>query len=234
MSRHLGLARKLAARYRRTQEPFEDLFQVASLGLVKAIDRFDHERGAAFSSFAVPTILGELKRYFRDKGWSVHLSRGLQELVLRVQEAETRLGLRTGRSPTVPEIAQYLSLDTEQILEALDAIHARTAVSLEAPVGNDAAGEAMSSHDIVGAEDDHYQLIDTVASLDAAVGRLSAPDREVFALRFGNGLKQREIADRIGVSQMQVSRILRRITDQLGHDLERLRPTAVGSLPATR
>jgi RNA polymerase sigma factor (sigma-70 family) len=138
--RHLGLARKLAARYRRTQEPFEDLLQVASLGLVKAIDRFDHERGAAFSSFAVPTILGELKRHFRDKGWSVHLSRGLQELALKVQEAEARLGSRTGRSPTVIEIAQHLSLDTEQVLEALDAMNARAAISLDAPIGNDARG----------------------------------------------------------------------------------------------
>jgi RNA polymerase sigma-B factor len=145
-----------------------------------------------------------------------------------------RLGSGSGRSPTVIEIAQYLSLDTEQVIEALDAINARAAVSLDAPIGNDATGEAMSSHDTVGAEDDRYQLIDIVESLAAAVGRLSVSDREVFVLRFGNGLKQREIADRIGVSQMQVSRVLRRITEQLGDDLQRARPVPIGSLPAGR
>src|SRR5690348_18265652 len=124
---HLPLARTLAARYARTQEPFEDLFQVASLGLVKAADRYDPDRGAAFSSFALPTILGELKRHFRDKGRSIHLPRGLQELVLRVQRAEEQLSSRTGRSPTVIEIADHLQLDTESVLDALEAIAARNA-----------------------------------------------------------------------------------------------------------
>jgi RNA polymerase sigma-B factor len=218
--RHLSLARNLARRYTRTQEPFDDLFQVASLGLVKAIDRFDPARGTAFSSFAVPTILGELKRHFRNKGWSVHLPRGLQELVLKVQEAEAQLGSRTGRSPTVLDVAQYLSLETEQVLEALEALAAHHAASLDAPIDIEALDEPTTRHDTVGTEDQRYALVDMSSSLAAAVRRLPPADRHVFALRFGHELKQREIADRIGVSQMQVSRILRRITDQLGDELD--------------
>ncbi len=217
--RHLSLARKLARRYIRTQEPFDDLFQVASLGLVKAIDRFDPERGSAFSSYAVPTILGELKRHFRDKGWSVHLPRGLQELVLRVQDAEAQLSTRTGRSPTVLEVAQYLSVETEQVLEGLEAIGAHQAASLDAPIDTETIDEPSTRHDAVGNDDERYALTDTSLSLAAAVRRLPAADRHVFILRFGLELKQREIAERIGVSQMQVSRILRRITDRLGADL---------------
>src|SRR5437899_4630553 len=129
--RHLSLARKLATRYGRTQEPFEDLLQVASLGLLKAIDRFDPDRGIAFTSFAVPTILGELKRHFRDKGWAVHLPRGLQELVLRIQDADVKLGSTGRRSPTVDEIADYLNIDSEHVLEGLEAIAAHHATSMD-------------------------------------------------------------------------------------------------------
>jgi RNA polymerase sigma-B factor len=217
--RHLGLAHKLAGRYRRTQEPFDDLFQVASLALVKAIDRFDPDRGIEFSSFAVPTILGELKRHFRDKGWAVHIPRGLQELVLKVQQAEAVLSSRSGRSPTVVEISQYLSVDTEQVLEALDALAARNAESLDAPLHSDDSDEPASANEVIGGEDERYGLVDTSTSLAAAVNRLRAADRQVLALRFRDELKQTEIADRIGVSQMQVSRILSRTTDQLRQEL---------------
>jgi RNA polymerase sigma-B factor len=212
---HLSLARKLAMRYGRTQEPFEDLFQVASLGLLKAIDRFDPDRGIAFTSFAVPTILGELKRHFRDKGWAVHLPRGLQELVLRIQDADAKLGSSGRRSPTVDEIAAYLDIDTEQVLDGLEAIAAHHATSMDQPIdpGHD---EGMSTpHDTVGSEDEGYALVDTSTSLAAAVRQLRKGDREVLALRFRDDLKQSEIAEKIGVSQMQVSRILRRATDQL-------------------
>jgi RNA polymerase sigma-B factor len=212
---HLSLARKLAMRYGRTQEPFEDLFQVASLGLLKAIDRFDPDRGIAFTSFAVPTILGELKRHFRDKGWAVHLPRGLQELVLRIQDADAKLGSSGRRSPTVDEIAAYLDIDTEQVLDGLEAIAAHHATSMDQPIdaGHD---EGISTpHDTVGCEDEGYALVDTSTSLAAAVRQLRRADREVLALRFRDDLKQSEIAEKIGVSQMQVSRILRRATDQL-------------------
>ena len=211
----MPLARTLAARYARTQEPVEDLFQVASLGLVKAADRYDPDRGAAFSSYALPTILGELKRHFRDKGRSIHLPRGLQELVLRVQSAEEQLSSKTGRSPTVLEIAEHLQLDTESVLEALEAITARNASSLDAPLEGEPGEEAATPHDMIGREDEGYALVDTSSSLAGAVSRLRKTDRDVLELRLSRGMTQSEIAKEIGVSQMQVSRILRRATDQL-------------------
>ena len=211
----MSLARTLAARYARTQEPFDDLFQVASLGLVKAADRYDPDRGAAFSSYALPTILGELKRHFRDKGRSIHLPRGLQELVLRVQGAEQQLSTRTGRSPTVIEIAEHLQLDTESVLEALEAITARNASSLDAPLEADPGEDAATVHDMIGSEDEGYALVEASTSLAGAVRRLRKTDREVLELRLSRGMTQSEIAKHIGVSQMQVSRILRRATDQL-------------------
>ncbi len=220
IGRHLSLARKLAARYVRTREPFDDLFQVACLGLVKAIDRFDPARGVAFSSYAVPTILGELKRHFRDKGYPVHLPRGLQELVLKVQEAETVLGARTGCSPSVIEVAEYLSIDSEQVIEALDAIAAHHAASLDEPIAPELAEDAGTRHDIVGGEEEGYGLVETALSLAAASRQLAPQDRQVLALRFHADLKQREIAERVGVSQMQVSRILRRATDQIADQLD--------------
>jgi RNA polymerase sigma-B factor len=211
----MSLARTLAARYARTQEPFDDLFQVASLGLVKAADRYDPDRGAAFSSYALPTILGELKRHFRDKGRSIHLPRGLQELVLKVQGAEEALSSRTGRSPTVLEIADFLEIDTESVLEALEAMAARNASSLDAPLDVEPGEDAATPHDLIGREDEGYALVDASTSLAGAVRRLRRTDREVLELRLNRGLTQSEIAEQIGVSQMQVSRILRRATDQL-------------------
>jgi RNA polymerase sigma-B factor len=213
--RYLPLARGLAARYARTQEPFEDLFQVASLGLVKAIDRFDPERGFAFKSFAVPTIVGELKRHFRDKGWPVHLPRGLQELALKIQEAEVKLGAQSGESPPLADVAEYLGLDIEQVLEGLDALSTHHAASMDEPIQADFDDESGTRHDTVGVIDDRYALIDTTASLAVGVRQLRKIDRQVLALRFCDGLKQSEIANQVGVSQMQVSRILRRVNDEL-------------------
>src|SRR5437764_6961422 len=133
VDRFLPLARKLARRYAGPREPFEDLMQVASLGLVKAVDRFDTERGTAFSSFAVPTILGELKRYFRDLGWSVHVPRGAQEQALKVEEAQQQLTSKTGRPPSVHELAEYLELSMEDVLDALETAGAHHSASLDAP-----------------------------------------------------------------------------------------------------
>jgi RNA polymerase sigma-B factor len=227
--RHLPLARKLAGRYKRTQEPFEDLFQVASLGLVKAIDRFDPDRGIAFTSFAVPTILGELKRHFRDKGWAVHLPRGLQELVLRIQDADAKLGSTSTRSPTVAEIARYLNIDEEQVLEGLEALAAHRADSMDHPLDASGDDSPLTPHDTIGTLDEGYALVDTSATLATAVKQLRRSDREVLALRFRDDLKQSEIAEQIGVSQMQVSRILRRATDQLRQHIEG--PPSMASTP---
>jgi RNA polymerase sigma-B factor len=217
--RHLSLARKLAARYRRTQEPFEDLLQVASLGLLKAIDRFDPDRGIAFTSYAVPTILGEIKRHFRDKGWAIHLPRGLQELVMSIQDADQKLGSASSRSPTVAEIAQYLEIDEQEVLDGLEALVAQRADSTDRPIDAGDDDGTATAHDTVGAIDEGYGLVDASASLATGIKQLRRSDREVLALRFRDDLKQSEIAEKIGVSQMQVSRMLRRATDQLREHL---------------
>jgi RNA polymerase sigma-B factor len=222
VTRHLSLARKLASRYARTKEPFEDLYQVASLGLVKAIDRYDPDHGSAFSSFAVPTILGELKRHFRDKGYALHLPRGLQELVLKVQDAAEALTRRAGYPPSPIEIAEHLSLELEDVLDALEATEKRRAASMDQPIDLESGEDSGTQYDLVGAEDQGYALVEMSASLRAALRRLPALDRHVLGLRFHDELKQREIAEQIGVSQMQVSRILRRATDQLRDNVERV------------
>jgi RNA polymerase sigma-B factor len=209
VDRFMPLARNLARRYAGAREPFDDLLQVASLGLVKAIDRFDVDRGAAFSSFAVPTILGELKRYFRDLGWSVHVPRGAQEQALKVQEAHERLTTKTGRPPAVSELAEYLELSVEDVLDALETAAAHHATSLDAP-REDRDDESGSLVDLFGEEDRRYELVDQSATISVAARQLSARERRVLALRFINDMTQTQIAREIGVSQMQVSRILRR------------------------
>ncbi|MGN6870060.1 MAG: SigB/SigF/SigG family RNA polymerase sigma factor [Solirubrobacteraceae bacterium] len=207
---YLPLARKLAARYRGLGgEPFDDLLQVASLGLLKAIDRFDPNRGTAFSTFAVPTILGELKRYFRDTGWSAHVPRGAQELALKVQEAEQATSSRLGRSPTAAELAQYMEVSVEEVLDGLEAAAAHHATSLEVP-HDELDGESQSLADSFGEDDPRFEQIDASLTIASAATELSERDLRVLELRFYGELTQNEIAKRLGVSQMQVSRILRR------------------------
>ncbi len=212
--RFLPLARKLARRYSGAREPFEDLLQVASLGLVKAIDRYDGSRGTAFSSFAVPTVLGELKRYFRDLGWAVHVPRGAQELAMKVEEAQHRLSTKTGRSPTVQELAQYLELSIEDVLDALETSRAHHASSLDAPY-DDGEGETGTVVDRFGSEDRDLRLADDRLTIGAAAQQLAPRERQVLMLRFVHDLTQTQIADQVGVSQMQVSRILRRALARL-------------------
>lgn len=214
VERFLPLARKLARRYSGAREPFEDLLQVASLGLVKAVDRFDSSRGTAFSSFAVPTILGELKRYFRDLGWAVHVPRGAQERAVKVEEAQQQLSARTGHAPTVSEIAEYLEYSIEEVLEALETSRAHHASSLDAPY-DDGDGESGTVVDSFGADDPDLRFADERVTVGAAARHLSEREREVLALRFVHDLTQTQIAERVGVSQMQVSRILRRSIAQL-------------------
>ncbi len=209
VQRFLPLARKLARRYSGAREPFDDLLQVASLGLVKAIDRYDLERGTAFSSFAVPTILGELKRYFRDLGWAVHVPRGAQERAVKVEEAQQLLSSRLNRAPTVPELAQYLELDLEDVLDALETSRAHHASSLDAPY-DDGEGESGTMVESFGDLDPSLLSADDRVTITAAARQLPQREREVLTLRFVHDLTQTQIADQIGVSQMQVSRILRR------------------------
>jgi RNA polymerase sigma-B factor len=215
VERFLPLARKLARRYAGAREPFEDLMQVASFGLLKAIDRFDPDRGIAFSSFAVPTILGELKRYFRDLGWSAHVPRGAQELALKVQEAAERLTTRGGRSPSVTELAEYMELSIEQVTDALEAAAAHHSTSLDTP-RDDGDGQVGTLADAFGGEDARFELIEASVTISSAVRQLSERERRVLLLRFFEDRTQTEIAEEIGVSQMQVSRILRRAVARLG------------------
>jgi RNA polymerase sigma-B factor len=207
------LARKLARRYA-GREPFDDLLQVASLALLKAIDRFDPDRGTAFSSLAVPTILGELKRYFRDVGWFVHVPRGAQELALNVQEAKGRLSATSGRSPTAQELAEYLELPVEQVLDGLYASQAHHAASLDVPT-DDGHEDGATLADTFGAEDDRFERIEDALTIAGSLRGVSKLERRVLGMYFLEELTQAQIAERIGVSQMQVSRILRRATDRL-------------------
>jgi RNA polymerase sigma-B factor len=215
VKRFLPLARSLARRYDRSSEPFEDLFQVASLGLLKALDRFDASRGHAFASFAVPTILGELKRYFRDSGWAVHVPRGPQERALKVEQARQQLTTDRGRPPTVYELAEYVELSTEEVLEALAAGQAYDALSLDAPRPSQDGGDGVSYGEHFGGEEPGYAVAEANALLDGALRHLPERERLVLRLRFSEDLTQTEIAERIGVSQMQVSRLLRRSIEQL-------------------
>ena len=207
IERFLPLARQLARRYERPDEPIDDLVQVASMGLVKAVERFDPTRGIAFSSFAVPTILGELKRYFRDVGWAVHVPRSMQERALEVNRAVTELSRNLGRSPTTAELADATDLTHEEVVEALEAATAYDSVPLEGPRSDD--GEEVGVAARLGAEDPGYELAEYSATLAPELRALPERDRLVLHLRFVEDLTQSEIAERIGVSQMHVSRLIR-------------------------
>jgi len=216
VARFLPLAHQLARRYRGGEEA-DDLKQVASLGLLKAIERFDPERGLAFTSFAVPTILGELKRYFRDHGWTVRVPRDLQELKLRVDTISQTLVAELGRSPTPAELAERANTTTEQILEALAAATAHHPDSLHQPVG-DEGDEAIS---FLAAEEPGFGQVDDAVFVDGLLDTLSERERVILRLRFEHDLTQTEIAQRIGVSQMQVSRLIRQSLARMRMDMER-------------
>jgi RNA polymerase sigma-B factor len=213
-ARFLPLARQLARRYQHGGEQLDDLVQVASLGLLKAIDRFDPARETAFSSFAVPTILGELKRHFRDKGWSVRVPRDLQELAVRVDRVTDELGRELGRAPTLAEVAERTGNTPEQVLEAREAAGAYRAVSLDRPRDDEEDGEGGMA-EAVGAEDPGFGVAEDAATVERLMRVLSAREREVLRLRFAEDLTQSEIGARVGVSQMHVSRLIRQAVAQL-------------------
>jgi RNA polymerase sigma-B factor len=214
IERFLPLARKLARRYTASNEPYDDLVQVASLGLVKAVERFDPERGFAFTSFAVPTIVGELKRYFRDTAWALHVDRSAQEWARRIADARREIATLRGRGPTVSELAEYLECSSEEVLDGLQVVEAFDTVSLDAPRPTDGDG-VVSRLDALGDEDERLVLVDEQATIFAAAQRLGERERQILFLRFNQDLTQTEIADRVGVSQMQVSRLLRRTLQRL-------------------
>jgi RNA polymerase sigma-B factor len=215
VERFLPLARQLAARYQRPEEPFDDVYQVACFGLVKAVDRFDVDRGVAFSSYAVPTIMGEIKRHFRDRTWAVRVPRDLQELALRVDRVVAELTRELGRAPSVDEVARAVDAEAEDILEAMQASSAYRATSLETPRagGDNEPGDTLG--DSVGRVDDGFNRAEQRAVLHALMRSLTPREREVVRLRFEEDLTQAAIGERIGVSQMQVSRVLRQAIARL-------------------
>ncbi len=213
--RNLDFAKRLARRYRGASESFDDLLQVASLALVNAVDRYDPKRGIPFTAFASPTILGELKRHFRDRAWTVRVPRGLHDRMAQVDRAISELTEKLQRSPSVPEIAERLELETTDVLEVMEADHNRRPLSLDRPAGRDDADEAAPPADWVGSEDKNFELVEGRVALDAALPALDDRERLVLRLRFVEDMTQSQIAQRIGHSQMHVSRILRRALDRI-------------------
>jgi RNA polymerase sigma-B factor len=224
--RYLPLARFAASHYARASEPFDDLLQVASLGLLKAIDRFDPDNGATFSSYALPTMLGELRRHFRDRGWAVRPPRGLQEHALLVERTTAELSRDLGRAPTVPELAQATRLSLEEVLEAREAMAAHAATSLSAPAGGEDAGAELG--DLLGDVDPGYARADDRATVAMLVQALTHREREILRLRLEEDLTQSEIGARVGLSQMHVSRLLREILEKLHHAAAARARTAIG------
>jgi len=210
---HLPLAKRLACRYRHSGESFDDLEQVAYLGLVKAADRYDPDRGP-FASYAAPTILGELRRHFRDKGWGVHVSRSIQENVLSVNGAIETLFGELGRTPSPREVSTHTGLAIEDVIEAMSAASAYTPAALDAPLSAETA-EARSLGDTLGTIDPGYEFVELRQSIGPAFRALSRREQEIVHLRFVEDLTQSEIAARVGISQMHVSRLLRRALDEL-------------------
>jgi RNA polymerase sigma-B factor len=209
---HLPLVEYLARRFRNRGEPLEDLVQVGIIGLLKAIDRFNLDRAVEFSTYATPTIVGELKRHFRDKGWAVRVPRRLQELNLSLTKAVAELSQELGRSPTVREIAEKVHLSEDEVLEGLDTSNAYAMVSLDAPAGD---LDAPTVSDQIGAEDESLVALEYRTALGPLIAELPERERRILYLRFFRGMTQSQIADRLGISQMHVSRLLNRTLSAL-------------------
>jgi RNA polymerase sigma-B factor len=217
VKRFLPLARGMAGRYACGGEPFDDLFQVASVGLVKAIDRYDTRRGTTFITYAVPTIDGEIKRHYRDATWSVRIPRSVHDLAMRLRRLRERLAWELGRAPTVAELADAAGVDEEAVLDALGALTANECVSLQTPSDD---GE-RSLGDELGGDDDEYARVEQRALINDLLQHLTVPERRAICLRFRDDLTQCEIGERLGMSQVAVSRLLRSVLPRLGELAER-------------
>jgi RNA polymerase sigma-B factor len=207
IARHMPLVRSLARRYAGRGEPLEDIEQVGAIGLIKAIDRFDIEREVSLATYATPNVVGEIKRHFRDKGWAIRVPRALQELNAKMSGAMDDLTASLGRPPSIAEVAESLGTSSEEVLEAIEAGSAYTALSLDARPGSDDESEPL---DVIGTEDEGFDRSEDRASLAPALGRLPDREREILRMRFEEGLPQTQIAERVGLSQMHVSRLIRR------------------------
>ncbi len=211
---YLPLAEHLARRFRNRGEQYDDLVQVATIGLIKSVDGYDTSRGVEFTSYAVPTIAGELKRHFRDKGWSVRVPRRLQELKLAITNATGPLTQKLGRSPTVADLAQHLGVTEDDVIEGLDSGNAYTAMSLSTPVGTGDEG-GMAVQDRLGDLDPGMAGVEDRESLRPLIAKLPEREQKIVVLRFFGNLTQSQIAERVGISQMHVSRLLTRSLNQL-------------------
>ncbi len=215
---HLPLVEHFARRFLNRGEPFDDLLQVGTIGLIKAIDRFDTERGVEFSTYATPTIVGEIKRHFRDRGWAIRVPRRLQELRLSITSATAELTQENGRSPTVSELARKIGVSDEEIIEGLESSNAYSTLSLDAPDSGD--DSALSMIDVIGGDDEALEHVENRETIKPLLEALDPREKHILTLRFFRGMTQSQIAAEIGISQMHVSRLLARTLERLRESLD--------------
>ena len=217
---HLPLVEHCARRFRNRGEPHEDLVQVGTIGLIKSVDRFDLDRGVEFSTYATPTIIGEIKRHFRDKGWAIRVPRRLQELRMQIGAATGELTQSLGRSPTPRELAEAIGCSVEEVMEGIESSHAYSTLSLDAGSDNSDDGGGASMLALIGVEDDNLDNVEIRESIKPLLDALDAREKKILLLRFFKNMTQSQIAEEIGVSQMHVSRLLSRTLTQLRESLE--------------
>ncbi len=215
---HMNLVRYLASKFKNRGEPLDDLIQVGNIGLIKAIDRFDASRGIEFTTFATPTIMGEIKRHFRDKGWSVRVPRRLQELSAKITQAVDSLTADLQRTPSTEEVARYLGVEVDEVLEAMESAGAYSPISLEGPTSDD--DDAPAIIDRYATEDEQLSGADDRMFIEQTIQEFSPREREIIEMRFMEGLTQVEIAERLGISQVQVSRLLRKTLQKVREKID--------------
>ena len=219
IQRYMSLVRSLARRYSYRGEQLEDLVQIGCIGLIKAIDRFDLDRGVELTTYATPNIIGEIKRHFRDKGWSVRVPRGLQELNVQVSRLIEQLTVQLGRSPTIPELAKAAGAPEEEVLEALESGRAYSSLSLSAGAGHD-GDEELDPLESLGHDEPQYEISEDWAVLEPGLRALDERERRILHLRFFRGLTQSQIAQQVGISQMHVSRLIRRALEKIREEIQ--------------
>ncbi|GAA4807229.1 RNA polymerase sigma factor SigF [Nocardioides caeni] len=217
---HHPLVEHCARRFRNRGEPYEDLVQVGTIGLIKSVDRFDTERGVEFSTYATPTIIGEIKRYFRDKGWAIRVPRRLQELRMQISASTAELTQRLGRSPTARELAEAIGCSVEEIVEGLESSNAYSTLSLDATDDDSDGGAGQSMLDAIGIDDESLEQVEIRESVKPLLEQLPPREKKILLLRFFKNMTQSQIAEEIGVSQMHVSRLLAKTLEQLRQSLE--------------
>jgi len=218
IEQYMSLVRSLARRYAYRGEQLEDLVQIGAIGLIKAIDRFDVNRGVELTTYATPNIIGEIKRHFRDRGWSVRVPRGLQELNIQLSRLMEELTVQLGRSPTIPELAKAANVNDEEVLEAIESGRAYTSLSLSVGASSDDEGD-LDPLESLGTEEHQYEVSEDRAVLAPGFKALDERERKILQLRFFEGLTQSQIAQQVGISQMHVSRLIRRSLEKIREEI---------------